>query len=164
MKIIGNLIPALASLIISISAAAEPIVLGDFGGRPTGVPTLETIRQAGGSVDVQAIPRAFNHFPVTTRLTVGVVERRPHEREVTQPIFIVGVDSQSRQWLEANKEALRERGALGLVTAVSNEREVQALQELAPSLRLVAVPVDEIADAFDLQHYPVLIDRKEVVQ
>lgn len=147
---------------------AKPEVLADFGGRKSEYPQMNEVKASLlgkrvplGGAEVTSIP---DQFPMRSTLTVGIVEFTPHHVHIDKPIFIVGVDDLSRQWLTKNSEYLKSIKAMGIVTNVESGERVDQLKLLAPGLSLVSVPVDEIVEAFHLSNYPVLIDREGVKQ
>ncbi len=84
------------------------------------------------------------------------------ERLVT-PVFVMGSDVQSIHWLQQNGEVLAALGAMGIVAELrdmSAWREIQALGEHY-GLRLNVLNGDAIAEAFNIEHYPVLIQEAQ---
>lgn len=155
-------------LVFSPWVMAQPEVIADFGGRETEFPKKSKIKQQllerKSLADNVTLAKAPDHFPVRSALTVGIVEPMKHSYQVTRPIFIVGVDSLSIEWLVANKAHLKTIGAQGIVTNVSSQENMNFLRARAPELTLSAVPVDDIARIYGVQHYPVLIDKEDIRQ
>lgn len=155
-------------LLVTGWVLATPEILADFGGRKSEYPQMNEVKasllrqqnQFAGA-EVTSIP---DQFPMQSTLTVGIVEFTPHQLQIDQPIFIVGVDDLSRQWLTKNSAYLKSINAIGIVTNVESGEMVDQLKLLAPGLALVSVPIDEIVDTFHLSNYPVLIDHEGVKQ
>lgn len=93
-----------------------------------------------------------------------MINSREHNLPVSRPFFIVGADNQSAQWLLANRMHLANIHAQGFVTNVKSQADVETLQEYTEDLTIHAIPIDEIAERFDLTRYPVLITQKEILQ
>jgi integrating conjugative element protein (TIGR03765 family) len=110
------------------------------------------------SITQQALPVAF---PVQTtsmrpgRLSAPVRLRTPGG--LPAPMFIVGDDALSHQWLAANRQRLARMGASGVVANVTSLEALQALRRVAPGLPLAPAPLDSLAQDLGLGVYPVLI-------
>ncbi len=155
-------------LVSSSWSFAQPEVIADFGGRDTEFPKKKNIKQQlldRKSLAENIVPAtAPDHFPIRSELTVGIVEQTKHPYQVTKPMFIIGVDSLSIEWLIANKAHLKAIGAQGIVTNVSSQENMDFLRARAPGLTLSAVPIDDIASIYGIHHYPVLIDKEDIKQ
>jgi integrating conjugative element protein, PFL_4695 family len=104
-------------------------------------------------------------LPVRSELlTPGTVTARAIQAAGLRPMFIIGDDELSRQWLVYRRDALVQLNAVGLVVNVENEQRLQALQVLVPELPLSPVSGDDIAHRLNLQHYPVLITSTSIEQ
>lgn len=155
-------------LVYSSSVFAQPEVIADFGGRVTDFPKKNQIKQkllANRSLSENIVlPKASSHFPIRSDLTVGVVESVKHSYQVITPMFIVGVDSLSIEWLVTNKAHLKAIGAKGIVTNVPSQEAMDFIKARAPELTLNALPIDDIASLYGISHYPVLIDKEDIKQ
>lgn len=80
------------------------------------------------------------------------------------PIFVIGDDALSRQWLDQRGDILRDMNAVGLVVQVENEQGLQALRHAAKGLELRPVAGDGLAERLGLQHYPALISQHGIEQ
>lgn len=76
-----------------------------------------------------------------------------------QPLFLVGTDARSKNWLKARREQLIELNAVGLLVKASNQQEIQVMQMLADGLRLIPASAESFAKPLGLTHYPVLISK-----
>lgn len=162
---------AVVSCIFTGWALAKPELLADFGGRQTEFPTSERTREAlVQAYSTTEIPDAsaplglVSQYPIVSALQVGVVETEAHSHKINRPVFIVGPDARSLEWLLANQEHLAEINALGIVTNVKSADELSQLRSRVARLQLTAVPVDDLAKLFEITHYPVLIDSEGVKQ
>lgn len=144
---------------------ADPIVLADFGGKPTEYANMrDTARKSQHPVAPPTLMRPSAFPAASTLMSVGVVENRKHDMNVTVPVFIAGVDSASLEWLRANQAYLKNINAKGIVTNIATEDQLKKLAAMLPTLSLNVVPVDPVADIYGLSHYPVLIDKEEIRQ
>lgn len=104
-------------------------------------------------------------FPVTTpELSPGIEQRRSVKLNAITPVFLIGSDGQSRQWLLQFKDRLAAIGATGLVVAVPSLEAFKNLQALAPGLNLSPVAGSDLAIQLGLKHYPVLISANGIEQ
>ncbi|MBZ9559054.1 integrating conjugative element protein [Halomonas coralii] len=150
----------------------ELVVVADHGGR-SARPYFVAISRAG--VDerdgYRAEPRTqpFGEaamLPIESRrLSPGRVPARSIELpDGFTPIFLIGDDDLSRQWLAQRGDVLRDMNAVGLVVQVRNEQSLQALRAEASGLELRPASGDDLAGRLGLRHYPVLISRHGVEQ
>lgn len=155
-------------ILLAAWVSAEPVVIADLGGRETGLksPQEQLLAVAKNMPPPLAPtrPSLRGRYPIESSLSVGIIDNYAHNKPVSRPFFIVGFDEQSAQWLDANKHYLLEIDALGFVTNVRSEAQLEKLQSYAGDLVLNALPVDAIADQFDLSFYPVLITHEEIIQ
>ncbi|KFF48754.1 hypothetical protein GY26_12115 [Gammaproteobacteria bacterium MFB021] len=80
------------------------------------------------------------------------------------PVFLVGDDDLSRQWLAQRGDILREMNAVGLVVQVADEPSLQALRNAAQGLEIRPVSGDGLAERLGLRHYPALISQRGIDQ
>lgn len=151
------------------SVLAKPEVLADFGGRKSPYPTAAGIKTALAQQAQSSAPPMLRHqppsqYPLRSNLTVGVVEPYAHHMTVTRPVFILGSDGLSIEWLIKNRQHLASINALGIVTNVDSPEAAERIKSWVPELTVVAVPVDEFTRLYRLTHYPVLIDQEGVKQ
>ena len=93
----------------------------------------------------------------SARLTPGTVPPRAVSLPGMTPLFLVGQDAASLQWLSRHAQALQELGANGLAVEVGDARALRRIQTAAPGLNIWPVSGDDIAERLELEHYPVLI-------
>lgn len=99
------------------------------------------------------------------RLSPGAVERRSARLAgLTQPMFLIGDDDLSRQWLQRRLPELSRLNAVGLVVEVQDAEGLHALRRLAPGLPLSPVSGDDLAQRLNLKHYPVLLTPTGIEQ
>lgn len=95
--------------------------------------------------------------PVQSKATVGSVKRQQISSELfNTPLFIVGADARSINWMENHLEELQEKQALGLITNVGDFETVIRLQQRF-QLPLLPVNVDPLLQYLNETHYPFII-------
>ncbi|MAM55827.1 MAG: integrating conjugative element protein [Salinicola sp.] len=152
-------------------------VVADHGGEPTrryfapiggaGVSASESYSPQIGVTQRRTQPFSeADMLPVASeRLTPGTVT--PRELQLPggfTPIFLIGDDALSRDWLAQRGDILRDMNAVGLVVQVQDEPSLQALRAEAEGLELRPVSGDGLAGRLGLQHYPVLISARGLEQ
>ena len=108
-----------------------------------------------------AVTRAAVSFPVvSTRAGPGRLLQNPMPARLPagpgQPIFIVGDDAPTLEWLQRNLQALHDMGARGIVAAVRAPADLERLRT-ATSLPMVPMPADDLLEAAGILVWPVLI-------
>ncbi|EAW4415112.1 integrating conjugative element protein [Salmonella enterica] len=104
-------------------------------------------------------------LPVTTpEMSAGkVVSCELHLAGMT-PVFLVGDDQLSREWLTLRHDELKRLHATGLVVNVSDKAVLTELQQRVPGVTLLPASASEIARRLQLSHYPVLITSTGLAQ
>lgn len=101
-------------------------------------------------------------------LTPGRVAPRPlslpQGGTLTQPMFLIGSDPGSLQWLVDHHERLRTLNAVGMLVQADTVRDLEAVAELADGLPILPAPAGDIARALGIRHVPVLISRHGIEQ
>lgn len=157
----------------SAASRAEPEVLHDSGQAVPIEPYLEILapkKAALGEAPAQpALSVAGFGLPVRTpSMTPGRVARRSlpvleGKMGGARPLFIVGADQWSLQWLQQNRDHLEAMNAAGMVVAVENEQELAMLRLAAMGLDLIVASGEVLANELGLEHYPVLIAPPGIV-
>lgn len=93
----------------------------------------------------------------SARLSPGIVPPRALSLPSMTPLFLVGQDAASLEWLSRHAQALQDLGANGLAVEVDDVQALRRIQMTAPKLNIWPVSGDDIAERLELQHYPVLI-------
>lgn len=147
------------------------VVVQDRGG----IPTQHYFEEAGLTPQVPDTPAVSEAPPVpvteeamlpvrSTRLSPGPVASRAVQAPGLTPLFIVGDDELSRQWLVRRASALQQMNAVGLVVNVQSQQGLNALRDLVPELILSPVGGDAMGERLGLKHYPVLITATAIEQ
>ena len=97
-------------------------------------------------------------------LTPGPVQRKEIDRPFAAPLFLIGCDRRSAQWLQANRSRLLAMGAVGLVVDVPDVQALTRLADLAGGLTLLPASGSDLAQRLGLDHYPVLITSDSIAQ
>jgi integrating conjugative element protein (TIGR03765 family) len=81
-------------------------------------------------------------------------------RYLQRPLFLVGADQVSKDWLAEKREQLVRIGAVGLLVEAKDRQEVEAVLKIAEGLRLVPASADSFATQLGLTHYPILLSKE----
>lgn len=153
--------------LFSTGANGEPAVLFD-GGNTRPMPDRLQIKQPNFqlSTPLPDMPRNFDPLPVhSPALTPGIIQSRVIDRPgLDMPVFIVGYDKLSLEWLQHNREQLKKHHAAGIVVNVENQDQLRHLRQVADGLEINPVPGGKIARQLELAHYPVLISKNRIEQ
>ena len=152
------LIPTLAVAALTViydSGDTQPIApfldaFGSAGESPRQSPDIR--KQPLGAADPASL------LPIQSPgLTPGEVEARSHERPFARPFFLIGSDTQSRQWLQDHRDRLKALGAVGMLVQADTLEDLRAIADLAQGLPILPASASDIAKALGITHYPVVI-------
>lgn len=128
----------------------------------TPAPTASALAQANAPPPARRLSEA-DLLPVrSTLLSPGDAARRALEAPGLRPLFLIGDDPRSRNWLRQRLPALRALGAAGLVVNVESEAALQSLRALAGGTPLSPAPGDDLAQRLGIRHYPVIITATSI--
>jgi integrating conjugative element protein (TIGR03765 family) len=159
------------SVLLTTSSMAALNVIADLGGEST-APLFDAINNENNeftpprSLSAEPAPADISDMlPVTTpEMSAGkVVSRELHLAGMT-PVFLVGDDPLSREWLTLRHDELKRLHATGLVVNVGDKAALTELQQLIPGVTLLPAAASEIARRLQLSHYPVLITSTGLAQ
>jgi integrating conjugative element protein (TIGR03765 family) len=149
-------------------------ILIDYGNtRPSGLPTMEAIKALSNKINVQPqelIQFTPYIFPVKPKVfhLGDLDEARPHGVEtVPYPFVVVGSERESVEWLQRNKQYLMNAGVRrGLVTEAANADAFKRINNIAESMSITLnlMDADPLTKIFNVDVYPILITKKEVLQ
>mgnify|MGYP002621845435 CR=1 FL=1 len=157
-------------------AVAELAVIYDSGATAPLAPYLEAFGEAPQEVLAEApqftSPGAAaltQLLPIRTpTLTPGPVSPRPLSlpkgATLPRPLFLIGADPQSRQWLEMHRERLAEIHAVGMLVNAESVADLGAIAAIARGLPILPASAMDIAESLGLKHIPVLISRRGIEQ
>ena len=150
-------------------AQAELKVIGDFGGE-SAVRFYEALQPDESMVQAypNSVPSTLTEvdiLPVVShRMTPGQIQPIQMNLPGMLPIFLIGTDNFSKNWLYRNYDYLRKIEAMGLVVSVKTINELSELRQLAPDLTLIPTPGDDLAVRLNLAHYPALLTSEGLSQ
>lgn len=166
----------MVSALLTTSPMAALNVIADLGGEST-APLFDAINNENNeftpprslnSTETSAYPAPADisdMLPVTTpEMQAGKVVSRELNLTGMTPVFMVGDDALSREWLTLRRDELKRRHATGLVVNVSDKAALAELQQLIPGVTLLPASASEIARRLQLSHYPVLITSTGLAQ
>lgn len=142
------------------AGAREPlIVIYDSGDTLPLAPYLPTPRQNSTPQEPKT-QWPFSLPILTPSMNVGRVTVTPKAlRYLQQPLFLIGADPVSREWLTAKREQLIRVGAVGLLIEAKDRQDVEAVLAIADGLRLVPASAEGFAAQLGLTHYPILLSK-----
>lgn len=111
-----------------------------------------------------------SHFPVRSeKLKVGRLKANEATEikygMISEPLFLIGYDPVSIDWLKANRGHLTKNKAIGLVVNVENEKQMNELQKIAgDKIRLQPTPGDDLATHLKISSYPFYMDGNGVMR
>lgn len=171
-----TLVPVALAGLLTTSAMAALTVVADLGGEPT-APLFDAINNEANeftpprslfppSPPLPSAPATVDEMlPVSTpEMTPGRVEARRLALAGMTPVFLVGDDMLSRDWLAQRRADLLRTNATGLVVNVNDSAALRGLQSQAPDLTLLPASASDIARRLQLTHYPVLITDRGLSQ
>lgn len=101
----------------------------------------------------------------TSNLSPGTVVPKHHNIPHFQvPLFLIGSDTQSQNWLVQRRDELKQLNAVGLLVSVETDDELRKMHALADDLWLFPGSGYDVAPELGLQHYPVLISKNSIEQ
>ena len=100
-------------------------------------------------------------------MTPGRVTPRPIKQPyMSRPLFLIGTDRLSQQWLIQNRERLGELNAAGIIVQADSMEELRIIARLTDgfNVQIMPAPASDIARQLGLKHYPVLIWKNGIEQ
>ena len=76
---------------------------------------------------------------------------------LTAPVCVIGSETLSRSWIEANRARLHEFGARCVLVQAQTKRDVETMTRLAAPVPVSVLPFDDLAELHGITAYPVLI-------
>ncbi|STX50936.1 integrating conjugative element protein, PFL_4695 family [Legionella busanensis] len=103
-------------------------------------------------------------LPVTSQAQVGHITKRKIDlSSFSQPLFILGGDPFSFNWLKEHATELEEKHAIGFITNIDNSSRLEEFQRLTKA-PLLPANIDELLVIFHENHYPFIIYKDEIWQ
>ncbi len=119
---------------------------------------------AGPAVPMQALDETRLLPVITHNLHPGQQPRLALNLPGMTPLFLIGDDPQSTEWLRQHQDVLKTLHATGLVVNVTTLARLNALRGIVPELTLLPVSADDMAKHLPITAYPVLITDKGLEQ
>lgn len=157
-------------LITASNAQAELKVLADLGGESAVrfYEPIQPVHSSDAPKHPNAVPAQLSEeqlLPVIShQWSPGKIEPQKFPMPGALPLFLIGADDLSRQWLKENQQRLTEMNATGLVVNVKTMEELNALREIVPQLELLPSPADVLAERLGIHHYPLLLTSEGISQ
>lgn len=143
--------PAMAELTV-IHEAPGTRPLSDFLGPSSQIRIRRPLPQPPKAWDLGTL------LPIRSPgLTPGPVAPHEHQLPLAQPVFLIGADPLSKDWLAHNRARLEALDAIGLLVEAESPADLEDIAELAGVLPIVPAPATELAAVLKLRHYPVCI-------
>jgi integrating conjugative element protein (TIGR03765 family) len=128
-------------------------------------PYIARVLQGRDGASVPELPMSEGVRPLEDALPLApspLVPGAPHyvlREGMIRPLFIMGMDPQSLDWLVGASLALAALGAQGLVVEASDRQDWLALQAAASEagIPLSLFRADSLADLYAVTTYPVLV-------
>ena len=157
-------LPALSLLLLCSTAIyAQPKVLFDSGRTISSDKYISSLQSEPAPKQKPNIAKLAT--PSTSELTVGRVTKRTVSLPyLPSPLFLIGADNVSIQWLSKHRQALIKAGAVGLIVNSASASDLQAVIRAAEGLQVSPASGSDLAKQFNLKHYPVLITRTQIAQ
>ncbi len=145
----------------SLAQAKEPFtVIFDSGNTLPVEPYLPEEIKEISPPEPRTDPAIFQ-LPISTpSMRPGVVNIEPVSLQYLQrPLFLVGVDDWSKQWLIAKREQLIEINAIGLIIEAQSLDQIREVMQLAEGLEIAPASAESFAPDLGLTHYPILLSK-----
>ena len=148
-------------------------VIADHGGVSISeyIPVIDNEERRKKLFEERSSKKLVNgHFPVRSdQLTVGRLSAEQAAgikyQMISQPLFIIGYDKVSINWLKANRGHLTKNKAIGLVVNVESSIQMDELQQIVGTkIRLQPTPGNDIATHLKISNYPFYMDRDGVMR
>ncbi|WP_020406856.1 PFL_4695 family integrating conjugative element protein [Hahella ganghwensis] len=107
-----------------------------------------------------------SYLPVhTPELTFGEVEpREGYFSNVSRPICVIGSDLNSLKWVQIQLDYLKTINAFCWLVEAETVDDLKRVKAHTDGLQVIPVKGSVLVEMFDLQHYPVLITQRQIVQ
>tara|TARA_R110001599_G_scaffold158418_4_gene345122 strand:+ start:148 stop:630 length:483 start_codon:yes stop_codon:yes gene_type:complete len=150
-------------LLCNITTQAEPKVVFDSGRTISSDKYLSELQSEPAPKQKPNIAKLAT--PNTPEMSVGRVTKRTVSLPyLPSPLFLVGADNISIQWLNKHRQALIKAGAVGLIVNSASASDLQAVIRAADGLQVSPASGSDLANQFNLKHYPLLITRTQIAQ
>lgn len=154
----------LIGAVLPLFALSQPVVIH---AGPGAVPMGTYLGHLVVGVDQAGVLEGVR-FPIRSGMVPGVLSEAQAQAAsglfrpewLAHPVFLVGTDPLSRQWLSQYRQALIALGASGLVVQAESERAFKQVQQLAGGASLAPMVGDWLTTTLrraGVQTYPLLV-------
>lgn len=173
----GRMAVRLAAGVMSVGLAhavppqpASPRVIADLGGTPVSVWLNADAVQ--WESPPRPAPQMSLQYPVrSAALSPGPLipmtlndDQQRMLSALARPLFIVGADEYSWQWLHQHRARLVEMQAIGLLVEVPDAHTAKVMRDAARPLPMAVTTGDGLAQSLGLTRYPAILQPGEVSQ
>ncbi|WP_419420704.1 PFL_4695 family integrating conjugative element protein [Legionella sp. D16C41] len=124
----------------------------------------ETIQTQLSAESLELEEKLDARLPINSQAQVGHIKRRKIDlTHLSQPLFILGGDPFSFNWLKEHAHELEEKHAIGFITNIDNSNRLEEFQRLIKA-PLLPANVDELLIMFHESHYPFIAHEDEIWQ
>ena len=164
MRMITAALFCLMGMGLPTMALSQPVVIHSGAGA---VPMGTYLGHLVAGVDQAGVLEGVR-FPIRSGMVPGVLSEAQAQAArhlfrpewLAHPVFLVGTDPLSRQWLAQHRQALIALGASGLVVQAESERAFKQVQQLAGGASLAPMVGDWLTSALrgaGVKTYPLLV-------
>ena len=103
--------------------------------------------------------------PLVTKLPLGCADfqfQKVNFQSLPRPLFVVGDNQDSYQWISKNLNALNKINAIGLVVSAGSLGSLKQIKKAVGDLTLMPVNGDALSKEFGIRCYPVLISQHAI--
>lgn len=157
------------AVLCAVASAQLPVIY-DSGQTEPIAPYLEGIaaEPAEHPATRSAPDPLAGRFPVhTPELSPGTIQSRRFPEALRRyavfldrPLFLIGTDPLSHQWLIQHRNRLAQIGAVGLLVEARTQADLDAIGAIGGDLLIVPTSASALAGVLGLRHYPVLISAE----
>lgn len=109
-------------------------------------------------------PHLGIEYPLTA--TKMALKRVGRSVEITKnvagvPMFIVGYDRISYEWLKANGVYLKKVGAIGFVISARSASDVQEIRDITNIANIHPIKDETLSESFGLRWYPAFVNPRK---
>ena len=154
---------AVLLLLSSTNVLSEPKVLFDSGRTINANKYLSSDQKA---LSTKPKPSITSLVTTTTpEMSVGkVVKRNVSLPYLPSPLFLIGTDAVSIQWVSNHRQALIKVGAVGLIVNSTSPSDLKHVINASEGLQVTPASGSELSKQLNLKHYPILITRTQIAQ
>ena len=158
-------VTVIAAILISNIVFADGIVVAKLGNTVSSSPYVASTNANTKLDNPPATQELVNsNFTVKSSITPGAVEtRKISESMPIQPMYLVGTDELSINWVNKYKKTLQAIHARGYLINVKDHDDYENFVKKT-GLNLAPISGDLIVQHYHLTHYPVLITNKMIEQ